>query len=167
MIPFTRKPAIVDLELPKKLRAEWPGILRWMIDGCLEWKTNGLRPSESVCAATSAYFEAQDRFSQWLDDCCVRGTNRSATQEVLYASWKAWAEGNGSRAGGTAAFKTSLTDALARDERGPTAGADVASATDAASPTTSVRAASRIERTTPQARFGFLRRARAPARSAP
>jgi putative DNA primase/helicase len=111
MIPFTRKPAIVDFELPKKLRAEWTGILRWMIEGCLEWQTNGLRPSESVCAATSEYFEAQDRFSQWLDERCERGTDRSATQEVLYASWKAWAECNGSRAGGTAAFKTSLTEA--------------------------------------------------------
>jgi hypothetical protein len=33
--PFTRMPANPDLKLEAKLRAESPGILRWMIDGCL------------------------------------------------------------------------------------------------------------------------------------
>src|ERR1700731_2062335 len=46
IIPFTRKPDKPDRELEAKLRAEWPGILRWMIDGCLDWQANGLvRPS--------------------------------------------------------------------------------------------------------------------------
>ena len=31
----------------EKLKAEWPGILRWMIEGCLDWQANGLvRPGE-------------------------------------------------------------------------------------------------------------------------
>ena len=41
-----------DLELPEKLKAEWPGILSWMIDGCLMWQADGLDPPESVRAAT-------------------------------------------------------------------------------------------------------------------
>ena len=28
----------------EKLKAEWPGILAWMIEGCLEWQKEGLRP---------------------------------------------------------------------------------------------------------------------------
>ena len=31
-----------DPVLPQKLKAEWPAILRWMIDGCLEWQRVGL-----------------------------------------------------------------------------------------------------------------------------
>lgn len=27
-----------DETLTEKLRAEWPGILQWMIDGCLMWR---------------------------------------------------------------------------------------------------------------------------------
>ena len=42
VIPFTRKPAEPDRELEVKLRAEWPAILRWMIEGCLDWQSNGL-----------------------------------------------------------------------------------------------------------------------------
>ena len=30
-----------DLELAEKLRAEWPGILAWMIEGCLDWQRQG------------------------------------------------------------------------------------------------------------------------------
>ena len=40
IIPFMRKPSIPDLDLEMKLRAEWPMILRWMIDGCLDWQRN-------------------------------------------------------------------------------------------------------------------------------
>lgn len=43
IVPFTRKPAVPDRQLEDKLRSEWPEILRWAIDGCLEWQRNGLR----------------------------------------------------------------------------------------------------------------------------
>jgi putative DNA primase/helicase len=32
-----------DLKLSEKLEAEWPGILQWMIDGCLAWQHTGLQ----------------------------------------------------------------------------------------------------------------------------
>jgi putative DNA primase/helicase len=41
-IPFTRMPENPDRELEAKLMKEAPGILRWMIEGCLDWKRNGL-----------------------------------------------------------------------------------------------------------------------------
>ena len=49
LIPFTVTipPDERDPDLPDKLRAEWPAILRWAIDGCLAWQREGLnhRPS--------------------------------------------------------------------------------------------------------------------------
>ncbi|MGA8707705.1 MAG: phage/plasmid primase, P4 family, partial [Steroidobacteraceae bacterium] len=36
IVPFNHKPARPDLELEHKLQAEWPAILRWAIDGCLD-----------------------------------------------------------------------------------------------------------------------------------
>lgn len=38
IVPFIHKPAKVDPYLGDKLKAEWPAILRWMIDGCLDWQ---------------------------------------------------------------------------------------------------------------------------------
>jgi putative DNA primase/helicase len=37
IVPFVHEPASPDPELEAK-QAEWPGILRWMIDGCLDWQ---------------------------------------------------------------------------------------------------------------------------------
>ena len=37
-----------------------PGILRWMIDGCLDWQTNGLRRPDSVVEATAVYLDDQE-----------------------------------------------------------------------------------------------------------
>ena len=38
LVPFTHKPASPDRELERKLRADWPAILRWAIDGCADWR---------------------------------------------------------------------------------------------------------------------------------
>ncbi|HYZ31675.1 MAG TPA: hypothetical protein VE684_05255, partial [Crenalkalicoccus sp.] len=50
----------------RDVREEWPGILRWMINGCLEYQRTGLKPPPAVVEATRAYFDAQDHFGQWL-----------------------------------------------------------------------------------------------------
>src|SRR5262249_40615227 len=65
MIPFTRKPAVIDRDLETKLMAEAPGILQWMIDGCLDWQANGLVRPDVVKVATDNYFADQDTFGQW------------------------------------------------------------------------------------------------------
>jgi putative DNA primase/helicase len=50
-----------DQSLAEKLKAEWPGILTWMIDGCLLWqKEGGLHPPQAVIAATDEYLESED-----------------------------------------------------------------------------------------------------------
>lgn len=62
LIPFTITiPAGErDPKLNDKLKAEWPGILAWMIEGCLEWQQCGLAPPAAVTDATAAYLEAEE-----------------------------------------------------------------------------------------------------------
>ena len=57
---FTNTPPKPDPTLRDRLIAEWPEILRWLIEGCLEWQAHGLNPPKSVQATTKAYFETQD-----------------------------------------------------------------------------------------------------------
>ena len=70
LVPFSVRipPAERDPYLPEKLKAEWPAILRWIIDGCLEWQRLGLAPPTIVRDATDEYFSGEDVFGQWLDD---------------------------------------------------------------------------------------------------
>jgi putative DNA primase/helicase len=64
VVPFEHRPAHPDRELEQKLRAEWPGILRWMIDGCLDWQTRALVRPQVVMDATAEYFSEQDSVQQ-------------------------------------------------------------------------------------------------------
>jgi putative DNA primase/helicase len=72
IVPFTHKPTEPDLLLPERLKTEWPAILRWAIEGCLDWQQNGLVRPAIVSDATNAYFETQDVLGQWLDEKCER-----------------------------------------------------------------------------------------------
>jgi P4 family phage/plasmid primase-like protien len=113
IIPFTYKPPVVDKQLEEKLRAEYPAILRWMIDGCLDWQRNGLVRPKVVTEATEEYFRDQDLFKQWLDECCDVDRRYEDTTAALYASWKVFAEANGEPYG----TSKSLSQQLARDAR--------------------------------------------------
>ncbi len=111
LIPFIRKPAVPDRQLEDKLKAEWPDILRWMIDGCLDWQTNGLVRPEAVQAATEAYFDEQDLISEWMEEKCIvdrHNTNRMATTQELFTSWTAYAKAANEPSGKEKAFAQKL-----------------------------------------------------------
>ncbi len=93
--PFTHKPPAPDLDLKDKLRAEYPAILRWMLDGCHAWQRQGLGTAAAVTAATAAYFEQQDAFRRWLDECCILDASLSTKPGILLAAFNEWAKANG------------------------------------------------------------------------
>jgi putative DNA primase/helicase len=55
-----------DATLTERLRAEWGGILKWAVVGCLEWQSIGLQPPKAVLEATDEYPKAEDSFGAWL-----------------------------------------------------------------------------------------------------
>ena len=79
IVPFLNKPPTPDQHLEQKLRAEWPAILRWMIDGCLAWQRDGLVRPAIVAAATEEYFSEQDILRQWVEECCETGGRNLST----------------------------------------------------------------------------------------
>jgi putative DNA primase/helicase len=97
LIPFeaTISAAHRDRDLSEKLLAERPAILRWMIEGCAEWLANGLQPPPRVLAATEDYFESQDAFGRWRDECLIQNANAITTRRDAFTSWKTWAEARG------------------------------------------------------------------------
>lgn len=102
IVPFTVKPENPDRELEKKLEAEWPAILQWMIEGCVSWLKDGLQRPESVKAATAEYFDSQDLTALWLEECTrLEPSNQYLfeTSADLYKSWSNFAKANGEEAG--------------------------------------------------------------------
>ena len=88
LIPFTVTiPAPErDPQLREKLRAEWPAILRWAIDGCLEWQRVGLRPPARVVAATEEYLGGEDLIERWREDCLVEDQTRTRSRRSTRCS---------------------------------------------------------------------------------
>ena len=70
IVPFVHKPKQPNPDLEKQLREEWPGILRWAIEGCLDWQRNGLISPASISEATASYFADQDLVQQWMETHC-------------------------------------------------------------------------------------------------
>lgn len=97
LVPFTVTiPAAErDDTLAEQLKAEWPGILAWAIEGCLEWQHHRLAPPAAVTAATTAYLDAEDALAAWLTECCDSNPTTWERAADLFGSWTAWAERNG------------------------------------------------------------------------
>jgi putative DNA primase/helicase len=97
-----------DKSFPEKLKAELPGILAWMIQGCLDWQKHGLAPPPAVTSATEAYLEAEDAIATWIEECCERDPNAWEKTTALFASWSAWAEKAGEYVGSLKRFTERL-----------------------------------------------------------
>jgi putative DNA primase/helicase len=111
VVPFLHKPEQPDLQLENKLRDESPAILRWAIDGCLDWLENGLIRPASVTARTDKYFADQDIWAQWLEESCdVEPGNRwlIAPSGELFQSWSGYAKAAGMDAGSRIEFAERL-----------------------------------------------------------
>jgi putative DNA primase/helicase len=91
-VKFTNNP---DKNLFDKLKGERPGILKWAIDGCLEWQRVGLAPPPAVRDATNQYLAEEDTLAQWINECCDLGKPNTERSVGLFESWKAWAEKSG------------------------------------------------------------------------
>lgn len=97
-----------DPDLAKKLQAEWPGILSWMLAGCAEWQRIGLQPPEAVKIATEAYLANEDAFALWADECCRRDPTRFETGAALFKSWSEWCKKAGEFPGKRKEFNDKL-----------------------------------------------------------
>jgi len=101
LVPFTvtipeneRKPIH---ELMGRFQDEAPGILTWMVKGCLQWLQSGLQTPEEVKAATKQYRSDMDILSEFIDDCCIEDAEAQTPSKDLYLKFKAWGEAEGLR----------------------------------------------------------------------
>jgi len=84
--PDRRNPALTE-----ELKAEWPGILKWAIEGCLTWQNGGLCTPPKVAEATNEYIESEDVIQKWIDECCTKSVESWVAVSALFGSWRSWA----------------------------------------------------------------------------
>jgi putative DNA primase/helicase len=95
MIPFnvTIPEAEQIKDLPRRLRFEFPGILAWCVQGCLEWQREGLGVPSEVDDATKEYRAEQDVLAAFLAEECTVNPVLSAKFAHLYNRYTRWTEG--------------------------------------------------------------------------
>jgi len=83
-----------DKELLGKLKAEAPGILSWLVAGCVLWQQYGLNPPDIINAATEAYRENEDILGDFIKECCFENESTSfrVKPKEFYAAYKSWCD---------------------------------------------------------------------------
>jgi putative DNA primase/helicase len=98
-VPFSRSfEGREDRSLGDTLRAEAPGILTWLVEGCLQWQQRGLGDSSAVSAATNAYREESDPVGRFLASECRIDPALCTAAAELRARYQQWCETEGLRA---------------------------------------------------------------------
>ena len=114
----------IDVGLKDRLLTELPGIMRWAINGFLEYRREGLNPPLIVQSRTREYIYNEDMLSQWLDTDCTIGPDYKAGTTTLRESWNAFQANQGiteeylTRAKGFAAMMTAKGFRIKHEKKG-------------------------------------------------
>lgn len=72
--------------------AEGPAILRWMVEGLLDWlQTRQLFIASAVAEATAEYFEDEDAIGEFLRTQCVVEAGARIGRKHLFSAWEDYA----------------------------------------------------------------------------
>lgn len=104
---------LADPTLEGRLKREGSGILSWMVNGCLEWRSKGLAAPASVKAESEAYRSDQDVILSWMIDRIARHSGGTPRGEV-FADFKAY---SGDRSVSRTAFYEELRSRGVQDVR--------------------------------------------------
>jgi putative DNA primase/helicase len=80
-----------DRQLCEKLKAEGAGILRWAIEGLMEYQNGGLQEPATVNNATEEYRGEQDAIGHFLAARCSELPEATVAARPLYNAFKNWA----------------------------------------------------------------------------
>ena len=84
--------AILDLD--QQVLKEAPGILAWLVRGCLDYQRQGLKPPREITEATEQYRRNEDLLADFIDECCLQEPGAKEKASVLYARFVDWYHDN-------------------------------------------------------------------------
>jgi putative DNA primase/helicase len=91
LVPFSRyfEPHERDPDLLVKLVGESPGILRWIVDGAVQWYANGLDRPEVVTTATEDFRTGSDELGGFIGSVIAPGSSQVLGAVVMdrYIGW--------------------------------------------------------------------------------
>jgi P4 family phage/plasmid primase-like protien len=96
LVPFERN-FKEDPNLPEdrhrsaRISQELPGVLRWLVEGALEYQQHGLNAPVAVLAATEDYRSDMDLLKEWIDTRIVLDPDGAISTADMFVSWQQYA----------------------------------------------------------------------------
>jgi len=97
--PVKDNERLADLFLQETLMKEAPGILAWLVRGCIAWQEQGLDPPKIVLKAGQAYKEEEDILGPYIEECCYVDPEAKVGASDLYDNYHVWFVKNISKKG--------------------------------------------------------------------
>jgi putative DNA primase/helicase len=88
--PTKNKQRQRDAKLIEKLYQERPGILAWLVRGCLEWQRIGLDRPEKVKTATEQYQNSEDELAEFIAECLENNPGVNTKGREIYRKYVEW-----------------------------------------------------------------------------
>jgi putative DNA primase/helicase len=97
LIPFERQfgPGERDENLRAKLLNELPGIINWLVEGCLLWQQEGLNAAEAVRAAVDEYRNDEDVLRDFIAEHIERDPFATVRHSEVFARYQEWSRTEG------------------------------------------------------------------------
>ncbi|MBU0437003.1 phage/plasmid primase, P4 family [Staphylococcus succinus] len=96
IIPFDKQIPLheIDRDLTKKLKRELPAIMRWCVDGFLEWQRIGLSEPKIIKEQRDEYRTEMDSIAAFIDECCIVKPDEKIKASLLFEAYDNWAKEN-------------------------------------------------------------------------
>lgn len=96
IIPFDKQIPLheIDRDLTKKLKRELPAIMRWCVDGFLEWQRIGLSEPAIIKEQRDEYRVEMDSTEAFIEECCNVDDTKYVKTSELFKAYDHWAKEN-------------------------------------------------------------------------
>lgn len=88
--PMAANERLRDKNLYQKLQQLAPGILAWLVRGCLAWHERGLDPPPIVVSTTEKYRTGEDIMAVFIAERCELGDTLSESSSDLCQAYQQW-----------------------------------------------------------------------------
>ena len=95
--PVSIPPERRDPLLRERITREAPGLLNWLVQGCIAWNRDGLQIPEACRAVTNDFRQESDELADFIGEALSKDPERYCLKGEVYLAYKRWAEEGGLR----------------------------------------------------------------------
>ena len=102
-------------ELAHRFHLEADGILRWFVEGYMDYKSHGIAPPVAAVKAAEAARSEEDWLTTYIDARLTITPTANETFAAVYDDYKVWCAHTGDEMMSKAAFGSAISDRIVKE----------------------------------------------------